>query len=158
MTQNQVSKIAWYSVALMSLTSIHHIYGAMIYSTPWRLHVLLLSIPVIALSLLLKSVLLKEESKYKGPLKSVFLFITLVPSIGMIGIFEGLYNHVLKNIFFFMGASQETLQSMFPAPTYEMPNDLIFEITGVAQGLMVVPMIILLTRLLPSIFKRRQAA
>jgi hypothetical protein len=76
----------------------------------------------------------------------------------MIGIFEGLYNHVLKNIFFFVSASKQTLQSLFPAPTYEMPNDLIFEITGGAQGLMVVPMIILFTRLLPSIYKRKQDA
>lgn len=146
MTQTQVSKMAWHSIALMSLTSIHHVYGAIIYSTPWRLHILMLSIPVTALTLLLKLYFFKKKGKYRWVFKSAFLFITLVPSIGMIGVYEGLYNHVLKNILFFSGASQETLQSMFPAPMYEMPNDFIFEVTGVMQGLIVVPMIVLLMK------------
>ena len=146
MTQTQVSKMAWHSIALMSLTSIHHVYGAIIYSTPWRLHILMLSIPVTALTLLLKLYFFKKKGKYRWAFKSAFLFITLVPSIGMIGVYEGLYNHVLKNILFFSGASQETLQSMFPAPMYEMPNDFIFEVTGVMQGLIVVPMIVLLMK------------
>ena len=146
MTQTQVSKMAWHSIALMSLTSIHHVYGAIIYSTPWRLHILMLSIPVTALTLLLKLYFFKKKGKYIWVFKSAFLFITLVPSIGMIGVYEGLYNHVLKNILFFSGASQETLQSMFPAPMYEMPNDFIFEVTGVMQGLIVVPMIVLLMK------------
>ncbi len=146
MTQTQVSKMAWHSIALMSLTSIHHVYGAIIYSTPWRLHILMLSIPVTALTLLLKLYFFKKKGKYRWAFKSAFLFVTLVPSIGMIGVYEGLYNHVLKNILFFSGASQETLQSMFPAPMYEMPNDFIFEVTGVMQGLIVVPMIVLLMK------------
>lgn len=146
MTQTQVSKTAWHSIALMSLTSIHHVYGAIIYSTPWRLHILMLSIPVTALTLLLKLYFFKKKGKYRWVFKSAFLFITLVPSIGMIGVYEGLYNHVLKNILFFSGASQETLQLMFPAPMYEMPNDFIFEVTGVMQGLIVVPMIVLLMK------------
>ena len=76
----------------------------------------------------------------------IFMFVTLVPSIGMIGVFEGLYNHILKNAFFFAGASGNTLQLMFPPPTYEMPNDFLFEFTGVLQGFIAVPMIVLLTR------------
>jgi hypothetical protein len=156
MTQTQVTKIAWYSIVLMILTSIHHVYGAIIYSTPWRLHVLIISIPVIALTLLLRWLLFKNESKYRWFLTGFFILITLVPSIGMIGIFEGLYNHVLKNIFFFSGASQNTLQSMFPAPKYEMPNDFIFELTGVLQGFIVVPMIVILTRLASSLVIGKQ--
>lgn len=157
MTQTQVSKMAQYSVSLMCLTSIHHIYGAIIYGTPWRLHILMLSIPVIVLTLLFRWLLLKKENKYSWALKGFCMFITLVASVGMIGVYEGLYNHALKNILFFGGASHEILQAMFPAPIYEMPNDLIFEFTGVMQGLIVVPMIVLLTKLSAFVFKKRQA-
>jgi hypothetical protein len=157
MTQTHVSRIALYIVALMTLTSIHHIYGALIYDTPWRLHVLMLSIPVIVITVLLRWRLEKNENQYRLALNVLFILITLVPSFGMIGVFEGLYNHVLKNILFFGGASRDTLQSMFPAPTYEMPNDFIFELTGVIQGLIVVPMIVLLTKLL-IVFKKHQTS
>jgi peroxiredoxin len=50
-----------------------------------------------------------------------------------IGLFEGLYNHVLKNILFLSGAPASVLLRMFPPPTYELPNDAGFEVSGVAQ-------------------------
>jgi len=51
----------------------------------------------------------------------------------MIGTFEGLYNHVVKNLLYFGGAPSALMLRLFPAPTYEMPNDVFFEITGVLQ-------------------------
>lgn len=47
--------------------------------------------------------------------------------------FEGAYNHALKNILYFGGASDAVFSWLFPAPAYEIPNDLIFETTGIAQ-------------------------
>lgn len=109
MDQTQVSKIAWYSVALMALTSIHHAYGAVIYQTLWRLHVLMISVPVIVLTLIFNKILQKQNSSMRSFAFWLFILITLVPSIGMIGVFEGVYNHVLKNILFFDGANEITL-------------------------------------------------
>ena len=77
----------------------------------------------------------------------LLLIVTLVPSIGMIGVYEGIYNHLVKNIMFFGGASKETLVKFFPPPTYELPNDFWFELTGIAQAILVFPLIKYLIRL-----------
>jgi peroxiredoxin len=47
--------------------------------------------------------------------------------------FEGLYNHVVKNLLSFGGASSALMTRLFPAPTYGLPNDVFFEITGILQ-------------------------
>ena len=154
MNQSRVSKITAYSVALMIITSIHHVYGAIVYHTPWRLHVLMVSIPVVILTLVLYRRLRKEEPHLKSLSYWAFLLITLIPSAGLIGIYEGLYNHILKNLLFFGGAKSDLLQQLFPAPTYEMPNNVIFEITGVIQGIIVLPMIIGLIKFTGSSFKK----
>lgn len=50
-----------------------------------------------------------------------------------IGVFEGLYNHVIKNLLFFGGLPLDLHHRLFPPPTYEVPNDVIFEVTGILQ-------------------------
>jgi hypothetical protein len=158
MNQLQVSRIAWCSVVLAILTTIHHVYGAVLYDTPWRLHILVMSIPVIILTLILERQLRKKELS-SGCIKFWLLyFITLVPSLGFIGVFEGIYNHLLKNIMYFGGAGDGLLQTLFPAPTYEMPNDLLFEITGVMQGVIAIVLIKHMFSLTISFFKMRQPA
>ena len=56
----------------------------------------------------------------------------LIPVLG-IGFFEGGYNHVLKNALYFSGASPPLLARLFPPPVYELPNDGLFEATGILQ-------------------------
>jgi hypothetical protein len=141
MNQSRVSRIAWHSVVLAILTTIHHVYGAIIYNTPWRLHILMMSIPVIILTLVLEQQLRKKDGGDKCFKFWAFYFISLVPSLGMIGVFEGIYNHLL---------------TLFPAPTYEMPNDLLFEFTGVMQGVIATVMIKGMISLTISLFKERQ--
>src|SRR5688572_13903588 len=46
---------------------------------------------------------------------------------------EGLYNHVIKNLVYFGGASEPLMVRLFPPPVYEMPDDVLFEITGMLQ-------------------------
>ncbi|MGO4838810.1 hypothetical protein AB4144_41840, partial [Rhizobiaceae sp. 2RAB30] len=42
------------AIATLVVTSVHHAYGAVIYGTPWRLHILHIAVPVaIAIALLL---------------------------------------------------------------------------------------------------------
>ncbi len=148
---NRVTKASWYSIALMVLTSIHHVYGAFRYHTPWRLHVLLLSIPVIILTIVIDRVV-RRRAKISAFVFWAFFTITLVPSISLIGFYEGIYNHILKNILFYGGADINVLHTLFPPPKYEMPNDVWFEITGVLQGILVVPLTIQLIRLTASFF------
>lgn len=141
MNQSRVSKITAYTVAMMITTSIHHAYGAVVYHTPWRLHILMLSIPVLILTLVLYRRVKKKEPYRRSLPHWIFFLITLIPSVGLIGIYEGLYNHILKNLLFFGGATNALLRQLFPPPTYEMPNNVFFEITGILQGILVWPLI-----------------
>jgi hypothetical protein len=154
MNQDQVTKMSWYSGSLMILTSIHHIYGAIIYNTPWRLHVLMLSVPVTVITLLANMWMPKASGIKKSAIFWLLIVVTLVPCLILIGLFEGVYNHILKNILFFGGLSPEKLLKLFPPPTYEMPDDLIFEVTGILQGLFVFPLTASLLKVLTVHFKK----
>lgn len=115
------------TVSVYLTTSLHHAYGAWIYDTPWRNHIitqggfwLILSLAFLAVYQIWK----------KKAVAWIFVVFAGFFFVGAIGLYEGLYNHLLKNILFFAGISQETMQVLFPPPTYEMPNDVLFEATG----------------------------
>lgn len=121
------------AVLTLAVTSIHHAYGAFIYATPWRLHILHAAIPA-ALAI---SALLYAARAYRGTLSGrlagwVGALVILAFPVAMIGFYEGGFNHVLKNIVYF-GFGADIARTTFPAPTYEMPNDLLFELTGIVQ-------------------------
>ena len=42
-TQETLSRVTRYALAVLLLTSVHHAYGAFAYNTPWRLHAVFLS-------------------------------------------------------------------------------------------------------------------
>jgi len=121
------------SVGLLVLTVLHHFYGATIYDAPFRQHVAFGLLPVL---LVLSLAYWVHRRRPLTPLGRVslwlFLALTLVVVVG-IGLFEGGYNHLVKNVLFFGGASRSTLDHLFPPPAYEMPNDLWFEVTGILQ-------------------------
>ena len=66
----------------------------------------------------------------------VFTAVVLVVPVALIGLFEGAYNHALKNALYFAGASSTLMNRLFPPPTYELPNDVFFEATGVMQAVL----------------------
>jgi hypothetical protein len=123
---------AW---AILVLTAVHHAYGAWIYGTPWRLHVAV----VAGLTAAVLWATCRMRMRHDLP-KSIALAVTMVfcvtdliiPVTG-IGLFEGGYNHLLKNVLYVVGASSQTMVRLFPPPAYELPNDLFFEGSGVAQ-------------------------
>jgi hypothetical protein len=85
-------------------------------------------------------VLRKRPNETAGRIAAwVFTVDTLVIHIAGYGLFEGGYNHVLKDLLYFGGASPELMHRLFPPPAYELPNDVFFEVTGVLQ---VVPAVI----------------
>ena len=122
------------ALTVLLLTTVHHVYGAYVYGTPWRNHVAYvsgLSAAAIAASVL---VLRRRPAGLSRAIAlTVLTLVTLaIPVIG-IGLFEGGYNHVLKDALYFGGASLETMRRLFPPPAYELPNDAFFEVTGVLQ-------------------------
>lgn len=122
------------SAGVIILTLVHHIYGAVIYATPWRHHVALIALPVLAALIVAFGVHKRHAQTFAGRTSLyVFAVTTSVFSVGLIGLFEGGYNHLLKNILYFGGASRTVLGRLFPLPRYEMPNDFLFEVTGTLQ-------------------------
>lgn len=63
----------------------------------------------------------------------LFNVVTALVPVGAIGIFEGGYNHLVKNVLFFGGVPPATFEQLFPPPVYEVPGDPWFEVTGVLQ-------------------------
>lgn len=118
------------TISVYLLTAIHHAYGAWLYKTPWRMHIVYHGL--IMLLITGTFLFLYEWRKHKALL---FLYLLLSGLFfgAFIGLFEGLYNHLLKNILFFAGLREAAMRWFFPASLYELPNDLLFEVTGIAQ-------------------------
>ncbi len=154
MNKIEVTKVSIYSHLLMLLTTVHHIYGAIIYNTPWRFHVVFISIPVIIIIAISGRSIFKKESNRKSFWFWVYWSIILIASIGFFGLFEGIYNHLLKDILFYSGVNREVLFQLFPPPKYEMPNDFLFEATGVLQAVLAILLIIHFIRLTKSAMLR----
>jgi hypothetical protein len=133
------------------LTALHHFYGALRYDTPWRRDVILH--PFIALLLCLLFLYFYCQSKRKIFL-ALYLFVSFVLFGLGVGIFEGFYNHLLKNFFYFAGMHPDTFRALFPAPTYELPNDLFFETTGIGQFLLAIPQLYYLAQTFKTHFTR----
>ena len=97
------------------------------------LHVAIVAIPVIFI--LLATYIAQrwiENAAWKKGLRVAFITATLLFSVAAIGIYEGGYNHLVKDVLFFSGVPAEFLDRMYPS-VYELPNDFFFEFTGVAQ-------------------------
>jgi hypothetical protein len=122
------------SVAVFTLTSIHHSYGAYVYDTPWRLHAVMVS---GAVTLLMAGLLRLSEFSGAPPRANAttyaFVVVGLLVMFVGFGMFEGGYNHLVKDILYFSNVSPELMRQLYPAGRYELPNDSFFEITGVLQ-------------------------
>jgi hypothetical protein len=123
------------ALAVLALTSVHHAYGAYIYHTPWRYHAVVVG--VLTGALLGGAYWLMSAHETGRPARVgywAFVIVAATVPFAMFGVFEGAYNHVLKDVLYFSGAGPSLMQALFPAPTYEMPNNLLFEVTGVLQA------------------------
>ena len=153
--KNELRKVSLYSNMLMGLTSIHHLYGAFIYKTPWRAHVLFISVPVIMITIILTRFIQSAGNGMQKFLLWLYWAIILCAPVLLIGVFEGLYNHVLKNSLFFSGLSEAWMHKIFPPGMYEMPNNIFFEVTGAMQGVFAVFLINSFIKLTGRILKNR---
>jgi hypothetical protein len=124
----------WWTIASVSLTTVHHLYGAIIYQTPWRDHAAIVAVVTVLVSAGLLRVHRSLASERAGKIAFwMFVILTLLIAVVGIGLFEGGYNHTLKNLLYFTTGDVALMEKLFPPPTYEMPNDAFFEITGVLQ-------------------------
>lgn len=106
----------------------HCVFGARLYEEPGRLHLVHPAIGLLIATIAVVRLFAWRPNKVLFGLVS--LFVT-VPYIGMFGLYHGFYSHLLKNAMFFAGASEETLEHLFMSPDYVLPNNAIFEISGI---------------------------
>lgn len=121
------------ALAVLVLTAVHHVYGAIVFETPWRLHILHAAIPVaiIIVAALYFGQHSRETRRGRLLIRLAIVVILAFP-VGLIGVYEGGYNHLVKTIVYF-AAGRDAALALFPPPTYEMPSDVLFEATGIAQ-------------------------
>ncbi len=135
-TQEALSRVTRYALAVLLLTSVHHAYGAAIISS---------------------LIVIQRRNTDESGREIAFWVLTavvLVVPVALIGLFEGAYNHALKDAVYFAGASSTLMNRLFPPPTYELPNDVFFEATGVMQAVLGSITAWLLYRLVRSRFGR----
>lgn len=133
------------ALAILVLTSVHHVYGAIVFETPWRMHILHAAVPV-AIVIVVALAFSNRDSLRGRLLGWLAIVVILVFPVGLIGLYEGGYNHLVKNVVYF-AAGRDAALAMFPPPTYEMPDELLFELTGIAQFPLAVLAIVQLWRL-----------
>jgi len=125
------------ALLVLLMTSIHHVYGAVAYDTPFRLHIVFISVPV-AIAIAAALYVGATRSDRAGRIATwIGIAVIFAFAVAAIGFFEGGYNHVLKNIGF-LGGGEEAVRKLMPTWLYdpsavEIPNDFFFEATGIAQ-------------------------
>jgi len=134
-----LQRTTFFTAVLLLLTAVHHVYGAIIYHTHWRLHVLLAAIPLMLLVYVLYW-LLRRHPDNKLLLVSYLLAVLLFPLL-VIGLYEGVYNHLVKNIIFLVTGNDSFFRLLFPPPVYEIPGDFWFEATGILQAFIFYPLL-----------------
>ncbi len=133
--QALLKRLLWGGIFILLLTIIHHIYGGIIYNTPVRFHIAWFAVPAIGVMIILYTLHVRKKSSPAISKISLWLFIAVVILIpfGTFGLVEGGYNHLLKNVLYFGGASEEWMMNFYSDPIFEMPNDFWFEFTGILQ-------------------------
>jgi hypothetical protein len=107
----------------------HFLYSAKLYDDPYRAH------PVAPIVLSLALVLLLATLYWRSG-RALFLWLLTavvgLPFVGIFGAYHGGFSHILKLALYASGASPERLQDIFDSPDFAVPNDAVFEASGVA--------------------------
>jgi hypothetical protein len=136
------------ALAVLVLTSVHHVYGAIIYDTPWRAHIVYIAAPVGLIIAVLFYLGWSGRGTSAARIATwIGALATLAFPVAAIGVYEGGYNHVVKNLAYFV-FGEGAARRLFPGEAYEMPSDFFFEATGVAQFPLAVVTAVLVVRLL----------
>ena len=130
-------------LAVLAMTAIHHVYGAALFATPWRLHIVYVSVPV-ALALLGAIPVARASPDSLASRIASWLFLGLggVFAVGLIGFYEGGYNHLLPNVQYALGIEATVREGL-----YVPPDDLVFQLTGMAQFVLAMVAAVHLARL-----------
>ena len=155
---------AW-ALGAIILTGVHHAYGAFVFDTPYRLHILQIGVPIGAL---IAAALALASWRRRTTLGRVALWIAaaaiILFPVMLIGIYEGGFNHLAKNLAYFVAGTDglaalnaagdnpfihgiihfalgaEAQAELMGSDALEPPGDIFFELTGIAQFFIALPL------------------
>jgi hypothetical protein len=120
--------------AVLILTGVHHWYGAVRFDTPWRAHVIHLAVWIgLALAVFLSIGWLARDRRLGRWAVFAVVTVSMLVAVAWLGLYEGGYNHLVKNALFAAGVSDQAFLGLFPSAIYEPPEDWVFELSGTAQ-------------------------
>lgn len=120
------------SASVLILTSLHHLPGAAVHDTPWRAQVAMAVIPVLVVLVFAFAMHRARPQFWLGrAARWLFIVVTLTVCVGLVGLFEGGYNHVVRNVVHFARTDPRVRERLFPTSTYEAPSHVLFEVAGV---------------------------
>ena len=121
-------------LATLILTSVHHLYGARRFDTPWRAHVAHIALWAAVIIGLCWLVALRHPDEQRGRVAMIMFVVLAMAICAMwLGLYEGGYNHALKNLAVAVHLPASVFERLFPPAIYEPPGDWIFELSGVLQ-------------------------
>jgi hypothetical protein len=129
---SQARKAVLAAAAVAVVTTVHHVYGAILYGTPERYHAVFIAAAAFALIVAGEAATVARADRRPGAWgRRVSIGVNAVVMVLLFGVIEGGYNHVLKVALHLGGASEQVMAWLYRAALYETPNDLIFEATGI---------------------------
>lgn len=121
-------------LATLVLTSVHHLYGARRFDTPWRAHVAHIAAWAGVLLGLCLFIARVRAGRTTGRIAMTgFLVFAVAICVLWLGLYEGGYNHGIKNLADAVHLPAGVFNALFPSSLYEPPGDWFFEVSGVLQ-------------------------
>jgi hypothetical protein len=111
-----------------ALTIAHFAHGATVYEDPSRLHIVTPALAAVGVVVALSAAYAIRPSSI---LRWLVALSVTVPFICTFGLYHGGFEHVLKLALFATGTSPERLLAIFDSPDFAVPNDAMFEASGV---------------------------
>jgi hypothetical protein len=150
--------VAWLLAlaALQTLLTIgHFVYGAHLYEDPSREHVVLPAIVFLVIAAVLGGAYRWKPSRWALWLLGAEVAVV---DVGLFGFFHGGFNHVLKDLFYVFGTDPGRLAQIFDSPDFAIPDDALFEATGIAGLLVALGIAFLIVRLIRAAHRRQEVA
>lgn len=118
---------------LFIMTFLHHVYGGIKYYTPKVNRLKIAGLLVVMFVITVALYIIGHSVHWVSWAYKIF---TLVWWVGGLGVFEGGYNHLVKVILWAARVKPSKLEKLFPPEEYVLPNDILFEGTGILTFIM----------------------
>ncbi len=116
----------WIITALFATTFLHHVYGGFRYKSDKRVKLSFIFVALFALT-----VLFYRMGRRHPWAQHIYKGIAWVAWVGVVGVFEGGYSHLVKVVLWLAKVPPAKLEKLFPPNEYVLPDDIFFEASGI---------------------------